>query len=272
MKSKNKAILVLSLFIIALSSAVIFYNTRNHEVEVVEATPTPVSTPTPTAEVVELPTQWSKEEWQEKYQINNDYVADIRFESGLIDLPVVQGETNDTYLRTDWQTMKYDIGGSIFMDSYTVYEDRDDYPEDHNIVIYGHYFYHYLDPEQEKMFTPLHQLIDEENYETNKYVDLLFEDEIRRYEVADVFYTALVQDENGEFVYTVDEAQYYLPDFDSAYLQAYQNYIQQQRFYETGVEWNENDYILTLQTCVENRDDLRLIVIAKEVGRYEITE
>ena len=36
-------------------------------------------------------------------------------------------------------------------------------------------------------------------------------------------------------------------------------------FYNTGIEITPVDRFLTLQTCVENRDDLRLIVIAKEV-------
>ncbi|MBR2067577.1 MAG: hypothetical protein IJ875_04895, partial [Solobacterium sp.] len=59
---------------------------------------------------------WSNTAWQMNEDINEDYIATIRFESGLIDLPVVQGPTNDTYLRTDWKDMSFDDEGSIFFD------------------------------------------------------------------------------------------------------------------------------------------------------------
>ena len=36
--------------------------------------------------------------------------------------------------------------------------------------------------------------------------------------------------------------------------------------YDTDVEISGEDRILTLQTCVRNRDDLRLIVVAKEIN------
>ena len=40
--------------------------------------------------------------------------------------------------------------------------------------------------------------------------------------------------------------------------------------YDTGVEVNKGDKLLTLQTCIDNEKDLREIVVAKEVNRYEI--
>ena len=45
----------------------------------------------------------------------------------------------------------------------------------------------------------------------------------------------------------------------------YLNAVKAVEFYDTGVEINDGDKFLTLQTCVRKRDDLRLIIVAKEV-------
>ena len=99
--------------------------------------------------------------WNYYSGINDDYMGTIRFKSGLVDLPFFKGETNDTYLRTNWQNMEYDIYGSIFMDSDCDYNSQ-------NIIIYGHYVDQAYDPNGENiMFTPLKKLMDKENYEVN---------------------------------------------------------------------------------------------------------
>ncbi len=213
---------------------------------------------------------WSKEEWKANHDINNDYVANLRFESNIIDLPVVQGETNESYLRTDWKTMNYDEMGSIFIDYEIIYKDGEYQEEDNNIVMYGHYCYPYIDPSQTKMFTPLKVLIDEKNYEDNKYIQLLFEDEVRRYIVADVFYCELISYDGSSYLYTRDDMEYYRGNFTKEYLDVFKERISERRFYDTGIDYDENDKLLTMQTCVENHNELRLIVIAKEIDRVLI--
>ncbi|MBR2801813.1 MAG: class B sortase [Erysipelotrichaceae bacterium] len=227
--------------------------------------PAPTASADTTAEPTEdpyaaLPTRWSREEYAKNEAINSDYVFTLRFESGLIDLPVVQGSSNDSYLRVDWESGKYTEEGTTFLDFRNVIG------EDHNLIVYGHYVYRELDPSQTRMFTPLHQLADEDNYEKNRYVDLLLEDKIQRYEVADVYYCQLIYDEAEKaYLYTYDDMQYFLTNYTAEYLPIYRRAIDLFRFYDTGVTWDENDQILTLQTCVENHEELRLIVIAKLV-------
>lgn len=214
--------------------------------------------------------KWTKEEWEENYNKNNDYVCDIRFESGLVDLPAVQGATNSTYIDTDWITREYNSIGSIFLDYETNYEEHNDIKEDNNIVIYGHYCYPSIDPEQKLMFTPLKALVEEKNYEENKYIQLLFEDEVRRYEVAEVFHCELVMDESGHYSYTRDDMEYFRPYFTKDYMDVFKERIAERRFYDTGIEIDENMKLLTLQTCVADHDELRLIVIAKEIDRQKL--
>ena len=200
--------------------------------------------------------------WDSEHEINGDYIGRIRFDSSIIDLPIVQGETNDTYLRTDWQTMEYDVYGSIFLDYRNTLDDQ-------NLIIYGHFSYPSMDPERTIMFTPLDKLIDKENYEENSRFSILLRDEIRHYKVVYIYYCPIYTDSTG-FQYTAEDMQYYRTKYTEEYLEQYIKAISDAEFYSTGESIEATDDIVTLQTCVYDREDLRLIVIAKETGRETI--
>ena len=254
-QKKKKLIVILSgcLIVLSLALAFIISDTKVDN-------PLPTNTNEPEVnEIVE------NETYKANKAINDDYIAEIKFESGLIDYPVLQGVSNDTYVTTEWKTMEYDIEGSIFMDYRNVYEGEN---EDKNLIIYGHYVY----ADESSKFSPLHLLKDQANYEANKYVTLTFANEIRRYEIADVFYCQLVDDGNGNYLFTEDNMQYHHTNFDSEYFKEYSKAIDEAKFYDTGVEITDKDHLLTLQTCVRDRDDLRLIVIAKEIERKPYTK
>ncbi|MBQ1810539.1 MAG: class B sortase [Erysipelotrichaceae bacterium] len=286
MNKTQKKILLLSLAVIAVSSLVL--SAVFHKPAAPEPVPeTETAVPEKKITVAEY-YDWSSEQFRENKAVNGDYIGTLRFESGLIDQPIVQGETNDTYLRTDWKTGDYALGGTCFLDYSIRYEKTDEAPEDHNIVIYGHYMYPEYDPSRTEMFTPLHTLRSEDNYETNKYIVLLQEDQVRRYQVADVYLCRLEYDDYyKDYVYTADQQQYYLGNFTPEYLEAYKDTISvsvndpslnvdnEGTGYDatfTGVDFDADDSILTLQTCVLNRADLRLIVVAKEIGRMKLTD
>jgi len=228
-----------------------------------------VASQAPSADDELLPTLWTKAMWQENHEINEDYVGTVRFASGMIEEPVVQASNNSYYLYVDWKTDKYDNLGTVFMDSYVSHLDSDEGARDHNVTLYGHYAYPSVDPTSTARFSLLNDLKEEENYEANKTIYFLLADEIREYVIADVFYVTLIA-EDGAWKYTPEDMQYYLGNFTSAYMKLFKEQIALNRFYETGVEYDENDYLLTLQTCVFNQRQLRLIVIAKEVNRYPL--
>lgn len=204
---------------------------------------------------------WTREDFAHYRSINSDYVFHIRFESGIIDLPVVQASNNATYLSVNFETGAYDIMGTVFMDADASFDSM-------NITLYGHYCYPEIDPDQTQMFTPLHILKEQENYEANRYIDLLMEDEVRRYEVAAVWYCPLnFSPETQAYDYTDSDKCYYLTEFDHDYFETYRQNVEALQFYDTGVDYSENDHLLTLQTCVNSHDELRLIVIARETER-----
>ena len=213
-----------------------------------------------------------RELWLANKAINEDYIGQIVFPSGLIDLPVVQGYSNDEYLRKDWETGKYMEEGSIFLDSFHTLSD-------YNLTIYGHFVYKSLDPERTKMFTPLEKLTEKANYEDNKTVLLALEDEIRQYEIVLVFMCPLEADTNGDYVYTADDMQYYWANHGDGYFNYSDRTINENYFsdyinsakgracYKIDAEFSYEDHYLTLQTCVENHPELREIVLCKEVAR-----
>ena len=209
-------------------------------------------------------------EYDEYKIFSSSFKGVIKFESSLVDLPFVQGVDNDFYLRRDWITNEYSELGSIFMDYECSLDSK-------NIILYGHYVYssyEVLDDDGNKldnsklMFTPLSKLIDENNYEANKYVSLILEDEVRTYEVVSVFYCNLVGE--GEDIYPEEYLEYYLPEYDKDYFDKYKEKIKSIEFYDTGVDFSVDDNLLTLQTCVENNSMKREIVLCKEISRRSL--
>lgn len=175
--------------------------------------------------------------------INEDYIGHLYFESGLVDELVVQGDDNEFYLNNT-AAGEYSTHGAVYMDYRNHLSDQ-------NLIFYGHYVY----DDETLMFSPLHQLKETENYEVNKKLVLELENEIRQYEIAHVYYYEM-GNENLE---------YFHPVYDQDQLEDYLQNVSEKQFYDTGVSIAEGDRILTLQTCVRNREDLRLIVIAKEI-------
>ena len=245
--NKIKVIIIVILLVLIAAGAIVLY-TNKKEVPQEE---------TPTVEVDESLEAYKKE-YEENYAINNDYVGKLVFKSGLLDLPVVQGDTNETYLRKDWETGEYSEYGSIFADYECTLDDQ-------NYVIYGHYVYStYVEDASERMFTPLGKLIDEENYKDNDLIEFRLKDEVRTYQIVAVYYCNLIY-EDGDY-YLPEGYEYYNPNFTDEFFETYKANVKASEFYDPGVDYdNENDY-LTLQTCVENREDLREIVLAKHVG------
>lgn len=194
--------------------------------------------------------------FKENKDINSDFKGLLVFESGLITKPVVQGKTNDTYLRKDWMTGNYDLYGSVFFDAVNKINDQ-------NLIIYGHNTFKSLDEEGEMVFTPLELLIEQENYEDNKIVYLCLEDEIRKYEIVSVYYCEL-----EDYLYAREDMQFNLPVYSKEYFPVYHDTVKRVEFYDTGEDFNIEDNLLTLQTCVKGDESKREIVIGKEVERF----
>lgn len=205
--------------------------------------------------------------WKSNKAINEDYLGNIRFESGIIDLPFVKSVDNDDYLRRDFETKKYSVLGTVFMDYECDLNSQ-------NIILYGHNAFSSYDAGVDEngkkidnktlMFTPLDLFKEEKNYKSNKTVYLILENEIRTYEVASVYYCKLVEEDG--YLLPQEDMYYYLPYYGNDYFDTYKEAITREQFYSTGVDYSNKDKFLTLQTCVEADENLRLIVLCKYIS------
>ncbi|MBQ2658667.1 MAG: class B sortase [Erysipelotrichaceae bacterium] len=227
--------------------------------------------------------------WLSNEAINEDYVGQIVFDSGLIDLPFVQARDvyrddgslyvfytkegqlvedpagfsgNDVYIWTNWKTGEYDYsdeGGSVFMDYRNSLDDQ-------NIIIYGHHYARDYDPSGSKQFSPLDLLLEEDNYEENRSLKLILDEEIREYVVTNVFTISILNDYQIQIVRT-DMDRDLSGNDDEGFFEEFIDYMNEISAYRTGETLDPKDRILTLVTCLEHQPEYRQIIVCKETGR-----
>lgn len=230
-----------------------------------------------------------KNMWLSNKAINRDYIGQIIFDSGLIDLPIVQATDvydkdgnlytfyseegdlvedpenytgNDVYIWTNWKNGEYDPygdGGSVFLDF------RDSL-KDQNLIIYGHHFARDFDPSGSKLFTPLDLLLKQENYKANNTLKLVLNNEIREYVISNVF----MMDTGNEYVVNVlrrNMNEDYSGNPTPGFYKEFISYIDSVSEYNTGEKLTENDNVLTLVTCIQHQPELRQVIVAKETGK-----
>ena len=187
------------------------------------------------------------DEYHFYYNQNNDYVGWIEFESGIISEAVMYSGDNEKYLRKDFN-LKQDGKGTVFMDMDCSVDSK-------NITMYGHYVYY----DENAKFSPLHLLKEQNSFDENSIITFQLKDEIRTYEVFAVYYYDW-EKEAGYFYQTADF------QTDEGFLRHVRK-AKERSMIESNLEITAEDHLLTLQTCVRNRNDLRLIVVAKEIER-----
>ena len=230
-----------------------------------------------------------KNEWLANKAINPDFVGSIKFDSGLIDLPFVQAKDvydrngkpytfytedgalvedvdeytgNDVYIWANWKTGEYDRygeGGSVFMDYRNNLADQ-------NIIIYGHHFARDWDPSGSRQFTPLDALLEEVNYEANRTLKLILNNEIREYVITNVF-TIDIENDYELNILRRNMNEDYSGNADPGFFNEFIRYIDGINRYPIGEKLNEGDSILTLVTCMQHQPELRQIIIAKETEK-----
>ena len=201
-----------------------------------------------------------REELTEDREINPDVTGLLVFQSDLVHEPVLQGDDNGHYLYVDWETDEYRSYGSIMMD-YRNHLDMDDM----NTIIYGHYIYEARNADRTLVFTPLAELMHQENYADNRYIALVTENEVRYYELALVYDCPMENADGGQV--TPDELQFNLVEYEENYFDLYCESARAHRYYDTGVTLAHSDHLLTLQTCIEGNTESREILICKELER-----
>lgn len=194
-------------------------------------------------EILEIREADRLSDWQDELQRRNpDWRAWLQFESGLISLPVVQGDDNSWYLDHLFDG-SYGIVGTLFFDHQCQ-------PSDPVRVIYGHSVFF----DTGLMFTPLHRLADQRVFEENRFFSLYEEHEEKLYEI----FAVCLLDENREPASLVRTRRFVSADEQKRWLEQVMGHSSVSCDYvPSGTE-----SILVLQTCAEAEGSLRLCVFA----------
>lgn len=181
-----------------------------------------------------------KEHFDDLKVQNSDFIGWIKFDSELINLPILHSDAEDYYLRRDFNK-EYSDTGSIYLDSKQELDNK-------NITLYGHYVY----GNSKAMFSPLSVLETKEGYEANKIFRLYLENETRTYEIC-----AVVK-------YSTEDTWYFNnPSYTSEEWANFVDFGENNKLYPTDINMDENGVFLTMQTCIRNNNSERLIVVGK---------
>lgn len=178
---------------------------------------------------------------KKNYQ-NDDIVGYLEI-NDMITTPIVQTNNNSYYLNHSLTKEKI-VTGSIFADY------RVDLINDKKILIYGHNSNKYDLP-----FGKLKKYLDNDFLNQNKYITLVT-DKTNIYEIFSVFTT------KNDFKYS---NVYFNNDND--YL-SHLNYLKDKSIFKSDYILDKDDYIITLQTCLNDELGSLLVVNGRKVN-YE---
>ncbi len=188
-------------------------------------------------------------------KINEDYVGYLEVEGCDIYEPIVQGDDNDKYLRTNISG-GYNKAGTVFMDYRCIV--TKDYTSP-NVVLYGH------NQEDGTMFGNLKEYKqDPEFYSEHPAVKFSSEYETGTYLIYAYFVTHVYanQDSNGEVFHYHD----YIETLnDESTFNWYINEVQERNQIVSPVDVQFGDKLLCLSTCSNEFTDSRFVVFARKL-------
>lgn len=200
------------------------------------------------AEVIDrnsLEKSFTKSSFEKIKELNSDFVGYLKFDSKIVELPVVQAKDNDYYLRRSF-FKEYNEQGVPFMDaSCNTYSK--------NIVIYGHNVYY----DDKAMFSPLSFLVNQEKFEQSQTFSYFTEKEEIKYQIVAVYVIDIY--EGFEF-----QKQSFASEKD---FNDWRNFIQERNLIQTKEDFSFDDNFMTLQTCKRFNENGRILILAKELSR-----
>lgn len=174
---------------------------------------------------------------------NNDIIGIISIKGGDLNTPVVQTKDNQYYLKYSL-TKKRSIIGAVFMD-YRVNSNSK------QINIYGHNSTKYKPP-----FQKLEKYLEKSYYKDHNILELKVNNEKKLYEI----FSIVIADKVG-----TEEHMNIKYKTDKEYYNHFKR-LKNRSLYDTGVNIEESDNVLVLQTCIYGKYKGKLLVIvAKKV-------
>ncbi len=193
----------------------------------------------------EKPVNGVREQFTALHDINPEIVGWISIDDTKINYPILQSENNTDYLDRNYKGEE-SRAGSIFMDyrNHVAFGNR-------NMILYGH------DMKDGSMFRHLEKFTEEDFYHNHP----------------EIYYDTLYDSFDAEVFavyYTTTDFDYIQTDFTSVdEYGSLLNEIKARSMFESDIDIDENDQILTLSTCdyTLDPDEGRLVVHAKMVEK-----
>lgn len=178
---------------------------------------------------------------------NNDVIGKITITDTNINEVIFQGDNNSYYLNHNGYN-DYDQYGEVFLDY------RIDLNSSRKILIFGH-----NSSRGKTAFSELENYYDKSFYDNHKYITITFDNEIRNYEIFSVY----VETSDWSYMNLKFNSN---NDWYSHILKLKNNSL-----YDTGVDIEEDDEILILQTCSYNQNykdynKKYLLIISRRIG------
>ena len=207
--------------------------------------------------------------YAELYAQNQDFVGFVSIKGIDINLPVVHGKDDEYYLHYNFKKEK-SVFGTAFLSSHNSFPKKGTKTElagfdyDFNNVIYAH-----SSRRGTQMFTNLNAYKDIARFSEIPIINFETLYGLHQYKVFAVFITngGGNGDLNG-YIFN-----YFFPNLATPEKKVeYLNELKQRRLYDTGVDVNENDKLITLSTCTYEFNDARLVVVGRELRPGEKTD
>ena len=185
--------------------------------------------------------------YQELYLQNEDMVGWLSIAGTIINYPVMQSRNNPNfYLKHNFEKEYSDLGTPYIQENCTI-------AESDNLLIYGHHI------KGGKMFGALEDYKAKSFYEQHKTIRFDMLTEQAEYEIISVFKTV---------EYSSEGFRYY--DFVNAEnAETFEEYLSKCKelaLYDTGINAEYGDKLLTLSTYEYSAPNGRLVVVAKKVS------
>ncbi len=185
---------------------------------------------------------------------NKDFKAWIVVPGANISLPVVQTTNNDKYLKTGFNG-KWLSGGTAFIDS-----NNKAAFSDMNTVIYGH------NMRDGSMFGSIKNYKSLDVFKKNPLVYIYTENQNYVYKIYSVFLSSAVKSDDNGYVFAYN----FINLSSSENFASFMEELKMRSYYDTGVDYQEGDKLLTLSTCDRTvMKNGRLVLVARLVRENE---
>ena len=186
------------------------------------------------------------EVYRELHGYNSDFVGWIRVPGTEINYPVMQSPDElNFYLRRNFEKEYSNLGTPYLQENC-------DIRTCDNLIIYSH---HMLDG---GMFSDLELYKKRKFFQQHKYVRFDTLDELGLYEIMAVVITTAYQSDSFQYYNYIEN--------NELTFNTYVQECKQRALYDTGIDAEYGDKLVTLSTCEYSNDNGRLIVVAKKIG------